>query len=139
MVIIIDCLLFNSSRFLLNISCTFQIYASCQFIHAFIFKILDNLYFHYSEFFFSGTCLFPFFMFGPVGFYHVPSSAACFSIFSFCLICCVCGIFSVGWKDIVLYYGICPSWVGLDQCLVKVSCFGNLWLCSGGWSWISSL
>ena len=78
-------------------------------------------------------------MFGPVGFYHVPSSAACFSIFSFYLICCVRGLLSVGWKDIVLYYGICPSWVGLDQCLVRVSWFGNLCLCSGGWGWILSL
>ena len=35
--------------------------------------------------------------------------------------------------------GVCSLWVGLDQWLVKVSWLGDLHLCSGGWSWISSL
>ena len=32
------------------------------------------------------------------GFYHAPSSAACFSVFSFCLICWVWGLLSAGCK-----------------------------------------
>jgi len=60
------------------------------------------------------------------GFYHVPSSAAYFSVFSFCLIYCVWGLLSEGWKVTVLNIGVCPPWMGLGQCLVKVSWLGGL-------------
>ena len=36
-------------------------------------------------------CLF--LLFSPLGFSHVPSSARCFSVISFCLIYCVCDPF----------------------------------------------
>ena len=70
-------------------------------------------------------CLFPVPLFGLVGFYHVPSSAAYFSVFSFCLIYCVWGLLSEGWKVTVLNFGVCPLWMGLGQCLVKVSWLGG--------------
>ena len=62
-----------------------------------------------------------FLLFSPLGFNHVPPSAGCFSVILFCLIYCVCDPF-LGWKVIVpLKYGVYLSWVGLDQCFVKVS------------------
>ena len=67
-------------------------------------------------------CLFSPHLFGLVDFYHVPSSAASFSVFAFCLIYCVWDLLSAGWKAIFpLNCGVCPPRVGLDQCLVKVS------------------
>ena len=58
------------------------------FLHS-ISKILDHLYYHYPEFFFQVDCLFPLHLFGVVGFYLAPSSAVCFSVFSFCLTYCL--------------------------------------------------
>ena len=66
--------------------------------------------------------LFPPFLFGLVGFYHVPLPAEYFSAFSSCLDCCVLGSFSVCWKFVVpLYYGGSSLQVGLVKWLVKVS------------------
>ena len=46
------------------------------------------------------------------------------------------GAISSGWKVVVpLNCGVFSMWVGMDQWLG----WGNLCLCSGGWSWISSL
>ena len=59
----------------------------------FISNILDNL--------FQVYCLLLLNLLGLVGFYHVPSSSACFSVFSFCLIYFVCSLFSNGCKVIV--------------------------------------
>ena len=49
------------------------------------------------------------------------------SLFSSCLVYCVWGLLSAGWKVIVtLNCGICPLWVGLNQCLLKISSSGEL-------------
>ena len=47
-------------------------------------------------------------------------------VFSFYLIYCVLGLLSAGGKVVVPFNcGVSLSWVGLDQCLVKVSWFGG--------------
>ena len=75
---------------------------------------------------FQVNSLFPLHLFGLVNFYHVPSSAAYFSVFSFCLIYCVWSLLFVGWKIIVpLTFEVCLQWVRLDQCLLKVFCWGR--------------
>ena len=53
---------------------------------------------------------------GLVCIYHVPLPAGYFSVFSFCLYCCVWGGLSVCWKFVVsLYCGIAPvCGIGLD-------------------------
>ena len=80
---------------------------------------------------FQIDCLFPLHFFGLVGFYHISSSAASFSVFSSCLIYCEWGLLSTGCKAIVpLMCGIFPPWVGLDQCLMKLSWLGDWHLCS---------
>ena len=48
--------------------------------------VFNNLYCHFSKFFFLVVCLFPLHSFGLVNFDHGPSSAACFYVFSFGLI-----------------------------------------------------
>ena len=53
--------------------------------------------------------LFPLHLFCLVGFYHAPSSAACFSVFSFCLINCVWGLLSRGCKVVVIPMESTPS------------------------------
>ena len=79
---IIDCLSFNPFRSLLNIYCIFLTRASSLFIHVSIlcsrFWIIFNIITLNA---FSGECLFPLHLFGLVGFYHVPSSTACFCLF----------------------------------------------------------
>jgi len=131
---IVDYLVFISSRYFLNISCIFSICTAILFICASI----------YFAFFFGGPslllllwnlfqidCLFPLHFFGLVGFYHISSSAASFSVSSSCLIYCEWGLLSTGCKAIApLMCGICPPWVGLDQCLVKLSWLGDWHLCS---------
>ena len=123
-----DCLFFNSSGSLLSISCIFSIHASSLFICASIlfpkFWILFSIITLNSC---QVDCLFPLHLFGLVGFYHVSSSAAYFSVFSFYLIYCVWDRLSAGWKVVFpLKYGVCPTWLGFDQCLVKVSWLGGL-------------
>ena len=71
-------------------------------------------------------------LFGLVGIYHVPLPAKCFSAFSSCLDCWVWSGLSVFWQFVVpLYCGGSSLWVGLDECLVKVSWLGKL--ASGFW------
>ena len=54
------------------------------------------------------------------------SLAGCFSVFSLCLTYCAWGLLSAVWKVVVpLNCGVCFPWVGLNQCLVKVSCCGG--------------
>ena len=75
--------------------------------------------------YFSSDCLFPLHLFGLVYFHLVPSSAACFYASSFFKIYCVWSLLSAGWKVIVpLNCGVCSPWVGLGQCLVKLSWLG---------------
>ena len=87
-----------------------------------VFKILDHLYYHYSELFFLVDSL-TLLLFGLVGIYHVTLVAEYFSAFSFCLDCCVWGALSVGPKFVVpLYCGACSLWVEV----VKVSWLGEI-------------
>ena len=59
---------------------------------------------------FQVDCLFPCPLFCLVGFYCVPSSAACFSVFSFCLIYYGWDLFSKDCKVVApLTYRICPQ------------------------------
>ena len=75
-----------------------------------------------------------------VGYYNVPSPAGYFSAFPSCLNFCVLGPLSSGLRAVApLNFRACFLWVQLDQWLVKVSCLGELCLCSGGWNWIFSL
>ena len=49
------------------------------------------------------------------------------SVFSFCSVYWIWSLLSVGWKVVVpLNCGLCPPWVGMDQCFVKVSWLGIL-------------
>ena len=71
-------------------------------------------------------------MFGFVDFYHVPASAACFSVFSFCLIYSVWGLLSADWKVVVpLNCGSPKGEVGPMPCEGFLT-WGHLCLCSGG-------
>ena len=111
--LIIDQLIFISSRFLLNISCIFSILVSRLFIcnSILVFEILDHLSYHYSELFFRYT---PYLLLFSL---VLSSSFTCgiFSAFSFCSDCCVWGALSLAWKFMVpLYFGVCSLWVGLD-------------------------
>ena len=87
MLFIIVCLLFSSSRPLLNVSCIFCILFprfGIIFTVWFLIYCLILLWF-----LFHIDCLFPLHLFGLVGFYLAPSSAVYFSVFSFCLTYCV--------------------------------------------------
>ena len=56
------------------------------------------------------------------GIFHVPLPVGYFSPFSSCLDCCVWNGLSVFWWSVVPFYcGGFSQWVGLDECLVKVS------------------
>ena len=97
-----------------------QIYLSVPLFFIFIFHNFgSSLLITLNSF--QVDCLFPCHLFGLVGFYCVPSSAACFSVFLVCVVCCVWSLLSTGWKVIVPICGTFPQWVALDQCLVKVS------------------
>ena len=132
MLLMVDSLFFISSMLLLNVSCIFSIHASILFICASIlflkFWVICTVITMNS---FSGRLpIFSLFVW-----FGIPWSAACFSVFSLCLIFCVWGLLYVGCKIIVpLTCGACSHCVGLDQCFVKVS-WGGGWcwfLCSGG-------
>ena len=115
--------LVNRLSYLLDM-CIQSIYLSLYFI----FKTLDQLYYHYSEFFFRQNAYFLFISLS-CGCFHVPSSATRVSASSFCLIYCVLCLLYVSWKITVLNNcGVCPPRVGLDQCLVKISWLGGLLL-----------
>ena len=95
-------------------------------LHSFS-KILDYLYYHYSEFFFQGDCLSLFHLVVLLGFYLVPSSGIYFSAVSFCLTFCVCGLRSAGCQIVVLASGVCLNpWLRLVQGLVQASWWDGL-------------
>ena len=140
MLFIVDCLFFNSFRSLLNISCIFLIRASSLCIQASIlfsrfwtiFTIITMNYF---------LCRLPICLhvFGLVDFYHALSSAPSFFVFSFCLIYCVWGLLSVGWKDIIsLNCRVCPHGWGCTSTLCRFPGLETC-LCSVEWSVILSL
>ena len=100
--------------------------------------------------------LFPLHFFGLVSFYHVPSSATCSSVFSFCLIYCVWSLLSAGWMVVApLDCGVRPhewGWTSAtcrlpgweDLCLLLVTGVGPC--CSEGqchmgsaWLWAACL
>ena len=75
-----------------------------------------------------------------VGIFHVLLPVGYFSAFSSCLDCCVWSGLSVFWWSVVpFYFGGFTQWVGLNDCLVKVSWLVSLCRCSGAWNWISFL
>ena len=128
---IVACLFFNSSRSSFNISCIFLNCTSSfyLFLH-FIFKIFESSLLSLLWILILVDCLFLLHLFGLEGFYHVPSSAGCFSVFSFCVIYCVWGLFSENWKVIVpLNFRVC-----LFNGLWMFPGWGNFYLYSGGWS-----
>ena len=107
MLFIIVCLRFSSSRSLLNFSFIFSILFPRFWI---IFTIITLILFQVD-------CLFPPHLFGLMGFYLAPSSAAYFSIFSFCLTFCVWGLLFTGCRLIVpIVFSVCPQWVRLVHC-----------------------
>ena len=84
-----------------------------------MFKILDHLYYRYSELFFQVDSLSPPLLFD---FYHVPSPGELFPAFLFCLNCCVWDALSEGWNIMVpLNCGVFSPCIGFYQCLVKFS------------------
>ena len=57
-----------------------------------------------------------------MGFYLAPSSAAYFSVFSFCLIYSVCGLLFAGcWFIFPVVFGVFPQWMSLTQWPVQAS------------------
>ena len=124
---IIVCLLFSSSRSLLNVSCMFSILFPRFWI---IFTTLLWILFQVD-------CLFPLHLFGLVGFYLARSSTAYFSVFSFCLIYCVWGLLFSGCRFIVpIVFGVCPQ--GWFSGLCRLPGGRDWCLCSDGWGWILS-
>ena len=119
---IADCLFFHSSMSLLNSSCIFSIHASSLFVCACIlFSTFWSSLLSLIWILFQLNCLFSLHLFGLVDFYHVSSSAVCFSVFSFCLTYCVLSLFSTGLNIVVpLNCGICSPWVGFNQCIEGV-------------------
>ena len=64
----------------------------------------------------KGSCLH---FFGLVCFYLSPSSAVCFSVFSFYLTYCVWGLLFAGCSFVVpVVFGVCPQWLRLVQWVV---------------------
>ena len=95
---IIFCLLFRSSRSLLNVSCIVFILFT-RFWIIFIIITLNS---------FSGRLPISSSSLWSNGFYLAPSSAVCFSVFLFCLTYCICGLLSTGGRFIVpIAFGLC--------------------------------
>ena len=99
---------------MLNISCIFSTHASSLFIHVSIlfsrFWIIFNITTMNS---FSGECLFPLHLFGLLGFYHVPSSTACFCLFiSFNVLCLGSPLCRLQVVVLVICRVLPSSWVG---------------------------
>ena len=94
---IVDCLFFNSYMSLLNTLASSSsmppVYLS---VFPFCFQDFWSSLLSLLCILFQVVYLFPR-LFGLVGFYCVPSYAAYFSVFSFCLIYCIWGLFSAGW------------------------------------------
>ena len=107
--LIIVCLLFSSSRSLLNVSCISSI-----LVQDFGSSLLSLLWI-----LFRVDCLFPLHFFGLVCFYLAFSSALCFPVFSFDLTYCVWGLLFTGCTFIVpIGFCGCTQWVRLVQCVV---------------------
>ena len=69
--------------------------------------MLDHVYYHYSTFFSGRLPISP--SFDLVDFHLAPSSGTYFSVVSFCLTYCVCGLLFAGCSVIVsLACGVCP-------------------------------
>ena len=80
---------------MLNIFCIFSICASSLFICASIlFPIFWITFTIINLNSFQVDGLFPLHLFGLLGFYHIPSAAVYFPVFSFCLIYCVLALLS---------------------------------------------
>ena len=79
-------------------------------------------------------------LFGLVDFYHIPSPAEYFSAFHFVYIA-VFGVpfLQAGRSWFLLFVESAPCGWGWSSGLSTFPGWGNLCLCSGGWSWISSL
>ena len=117
MLFITVCLLFSSSRSVLNIS----------FIFSFLFPRFWIIFTIITLNSFSGRCLFPLHLFGLVGFYLAPSSAVYFSVFSFCLTYCVWGLHFPHCRFVVpVVFGVCSQWVRLVQWVVWTSWWRRL-------------
>ena len=72
-------------------------------------------------------CLFPLHLFLLVVFYLVPLSAMYFSVFSFCLTYCVCGLLFTGCRFVVpIVFGVCLPWLRLVQWVVWASWWRGL-------------
>ena len=75
----------------------------------------------------SGPCLFPLHLLGLVYFDLAPSSAVCFSVFSFCLSYCVWGLRFAGCRFVVpVVFVVCPLWLRLVQWVVQASWWRGL-------------
>ena len=135
-----DCSLFllvSCSTFLVSSQSVSPVYIS---ISPFCFQDFGSSLQSLFWILFQIDSLSPVLSFHLVGFYHVPSHAGYFSVFSFCLVCCVWGLLSTGWRVVFpLSCGVCSLQVRLDQFFVNLSWLGELCLCSGGWSLISYL
>ena len=106
---ILICLLFSSSRSLLNVSCIFSLYFQ-DFGSSLVLLLLILFQVH---------CLFHFHLFVLVAFSLAQSSAAYFSVSSFCLTYCVWGLLFPGFMFVVpVTFGVCPQWVSSVQWLV---------------------
>ena len=103
------CLLFSSSRSLLNVSYIFSILFP-RFCIIFTIIILNS---------FPGRLPMSssFVWFG--GFLPCSLSALCFSVFSFCLTYCFWGLLLSDCRLVVpIVFGVCPQWLRLVQWLV---------------------
>ena len=128
MLFIIVCLLFSSMS-LCNVSCFSPFYF--QDFGSSLLSLLWIL--------FQVDCLFPLRLFGLVGFYLAPSSAAYLSVFPVCLTYCVCSLIFAGCRFVVpVVFGVCPSGYGWFSGLCRIPGGGDWCLCSGGWGWILS-
>ena len=84
------------------------------------------------------VCLFLLNLFGLVSFCLVPSFAQHFSVFSFFLTYCVWGLFSPGYRVMVLLFGLCPRVWGWSSGSCRL-CVGRNWcLHSSARRWVYS-
>ena len=111
------CLLLSSYMSFLNICYIFSI-----LFPIFCISLLSLLWI-----IFQVDCLFPLHLFGLLGFYLAPSSAVCFSVFSFCLTYCVSGLLFAGCRLVVIIvFDVCPQWLRFVQWIVLSSWWRGL-------------
>ena len=116
MLFIIVCLLFCSSRSLLNVSCIFSILFPRFWI---IFTMLIWILFQVTAYFLF-ICLVCLVL---ALLLHV----LCFSLFSFCLTYCVWGLLFSGCRFVVpVVFGACPQCLRLVQWVVQASWWSGL-------------